>query len=120
MSTIQSFSVRITSISFGTATDSSSTIDGKNDAANIDQLHAIISLIEALKPRVVTLENTAGLVNIKKNQPFFYKIIYDISSAGSGYNLRWNIVNMADAGLSQERKRLLIIAAKYANTYNSV
>jgi DNA (cytosine-5)-methyltransferase 1 len=95
-----------------TATDTSSTIDGKNDAANIDQLHTIKGLIEVLKPRVVVLENTSGLVNLTENQPYFRKIIYDISSAGPGYNLRYNIINMADYGLPQERKRLIIIAAK--------
>lgn len=96
----------------GTATDTSSTIDGKNDAANIAQLHAIKGLIEVLKPRVVVLENTSGLVNLTENQPYFRKIIYDISSAGPGYNLGFNIINMADYGLPQERKRLIIIAAK--------
>jgi DNA (cytosine-5)-methyltransferase 1 len=95
-----------------TATDTSSTIDGKNDAANIDQLHTIKGLIEVLKPRVVVLENTSGLVNLTENQPYFRKIIYDISSAGPGYSLRYNIINMADYGLPQERKRLIIIAAK--------
>jgi DNA (cytosine-5)-methyltransferase 1 len=95
-----------------TTTDTSSTIDGKNDEANIAQLHAIKSLIEALKPRVVILENTSGLVNLTENQPYFRKIIYDISSAGAGYNLRYKIINMADYGLPQERKRLIIIAAK--------
>jgi DNA (cytosine-5)-methyltransferase 1 len=31
---------------------------------------------------------------------------------GAGYDLRYKIVNISDYGLPQQRKRLLIIAAK--------
>jgi DNA (cytosine-5)-methyltransferase 1 len=95
-----------------TATNTSSTIDGKDDEANINQLHVIKDLIEAMKPRIVVIENTSGLANIEKNQKYFHKLLNDVSSAGSGYNLRYKIINMADDGLPQERKRLIIIAAK--------
>ena len=97
---------------YGIATDTSSTKDGKDDEANIDQLHVIKDLIEALKPRVVVLENTSGLANLEGNQKYFHKVLNDINSAGSGYNLGYKIINMADYGLPQERKRLIIIAAK--------
>lgn len=91
-----------------------STSAGQNDEINIEQLNVIRPLIEKLKPRVVVLENTAGLANIKKHRPYFNKVLNDISAAGSGYNLHYRIVNMADYGLPQERKRLIIIAARYA------
>lgn len=90
-----------------------STCDGKNDEVNIEQLNVIKPLVETLKPRVVILENTAGLANIKENRKYFNKVLNNIHSSGSGYNLRYKIVNMADFGLPQERKRLIIIAARY-------
>ncbi|KAF3046098.1 hypothetical protein E8E12_011053 [Didymella heteroderae] len=88
------------------------TWKGQNDEINIEQLQVIKPLIELLKPRIVVLENTAGLANIKKHRPYFNKVLNDIKSAGAGYNLRYNIINMADYGLPQERKRLIIIAAR--------
>lgn len=97
---------------WSTTTKPLSTTKGKNDETNINQLHVIKDLIEALKPRVVVLENTSGLANIEGNQKYFHKLLNDMSSAGSGYNLRYKIVNMADYGLPQERKRLIVIAAK--------
>lgn len=89
-----------------------STIMGKNDEINIAQLHVIKPLIEALKPRVVVLENTSGLANMEKNRIYLNRLLNDMTSAGPGYNLRYKIVNMADYGLPQERKRLIIIAAR--------
>ncbi|KAF2629779.1 S-adenosyl-L-methionine-dependent methyltransferase [Macroventuria anomochaeta] len=88
------------------------TWKGKNDEVNIKQLKIIKPLIEALKPRVVVLENTTGLVNFKENRKYFNKVLNSISTAGSGYNLRYMIVNMADYGLPQVRKRVVIIAAR--------
>lgn len=56
------------------------------------------------------MENTAGLVNIKKNTPFFTKVLRDIIS--SGYDLKYKILNMADYRLSQPRKRVVVLAAR--------
>lgn len=50
---------------------------------------------------------------MERNRSYFNRLLFDIFSAGSGYNLRYQIVNMADYGLPQERKRLIIIAARY-------
>lgn len=86
---------------------------GKNDKINIEQLDYIKQLIEKLKPRVVILENASGLANIGRNRPFLNKVLNDVFSANQGYNLRYKVVNIADYGLPQERKRLIIIAAKY-------
>ena len=100
------------SVSFAASLTSRSTRKGQNDEINIAQLHVIKPLIEALKPRIVVLENTSGLANIRRHRPYFNKVLNDIKSAGVGYNLRYRIVNMADHGLPQERKRLLLIAAR--------
>ena len=75
-----------------------------------------------LKPRVISIENTSGLQNIKENRKYFEDLIKSIINGGredkdkndmrQRYNVRYKIVNMADYGLPQERKRLLIIAAR--------
>ncbi|KAH6618641.1 S-adenosyl-L-methionine-dependent methyltransferase [Boeremia exigua] len=91
---------------------SAHTREGKNDEINTAQLEVIKIIIEALKPRVVVIENTANLVNMERNRKYFNRMLNDVHSAGSGYNLRYKVVNMADFGLPQERKRLLLIAAR--------
>jgi DNA (cytosine-5)-methyltransferase 1 len=49
---------------------------------------------------------------MEENRPYFNKLLRDISTAGPGYNLHYRVINMADYGLPQQRKRLLIIAAR--------
>ncbi|KAF3052169.1 hypothetical protein E8E11_005190 [Didymella keratinophila] len=105
--------VDILNISFPCQVYSSAhTRPGKNDEINIEQLNNIQPLVEALKPRVVVLENAFGLATFERNRPFFTKVLNAVFNAGSGYNLRYKIINIADHGLPQQRKRLVIIAAK--------
>ena len=89
-----------------------STVPGKNDEDNIKALEILKLSIENLKPRMIVFENTYGLSCLKKNRPYMNKVLRDIMTAGSGYNVKYKVVNMADHGLPQERKRLIVIAAR--------
>ena len=89
-----------------------STIVGKNDEENRAAIKLIGKTMAALKPRVATVENTSGLVNYKANQVYLQELLKDMRSAGPGYNVRYKVVNMADYGLPQQRKRLIIIASR--------
>jgi DNA (cytosine-5)-methyltransferase 1 len=91
-----------------------STKPGKYDEINIKALDTIKLAIEHMKPRLVVLENTSGLANFKKNQAHFNRVLRNITTAGPGYSVAYKIINMADYGVPQQRKRLIIIAARYA------
>ncbi len=85
------------------------TSDGKDDDMNTASLFAIEALLKKAKPRVVTLEETAGLVRIGLHKDFFNAVINMFTS--QGFSVRWKVLNCADFGVPQQRKRLVIIAS---------
>ena len=65
-----------------------------------------------MKPRVATLEQTFGLATHEQHQRNFLMLLNDIGRAG--YDVRYKIQDLSQYGLVQKRKRLLIIAARFA------
>jgi len=84
------------------------TIVGKNHDRNSGALYSVGPLLEMCKPRIVTMEQTSGIVTHRGGN-HFRALIRQITDAG--YNVRWKIINMAEYGNVQPRKRLIIIAA---------
>lgn len=64
------------------------------------------NFVDALKPRWVILENVPGYVS----SPVFNRILTNLKS--EGYRHHWLILNAADYGVPQNRKRLIMIAAR--------
>ena len=85
------------------------TSHGKDDDMNTASLFAIESLLKKAKPRVVTLEETAGLVKIGLHKDYFNAVINMFTS--QGFSVRWKVLNCADFGVPAQRKRLVIIAS---------
>ena len=85
------------------------TSDGKDDDMNTASLFAIEGLLKKAKPRVVTLEETAGIVRILSHQDYFNAVINMFTS--QGFSVRCKVLSCADFGVSQQRKRLVIIAS---------
>lgn len=83
------------------------TRQGQHDDRNTASLLAIPELLKKAKPRVMILEQTAGLINQHKD--WFNNLIQNITSAG--YSVRWRLIKCADYGLAQPRPRLFIIAS---------
>lgn len=86
------------------------TYDGLNDQENLKAIYTVGPILKRLKPRIVTLEQTFGLVTHEQHKANFLMLLHDISVAG--YDTRYTIQNIAEFGLIQPRKRLLIIAAR--------
>lgn len=84
------------------------TTSGQHDEMNRATLFAIEQLLLKVKPRVVTLEEVDGL-NDKNNKPYLASLIQQFTA--QGYSVRWKIFNLADFGVSQPRKRILMIAS---------
>ncbi|KAM0804137.1 hypothetical protein BDR22DRAFT_927491 [Usnea florida] len=83
------------------------TIQGKDDEMNTASLFAIFDLLEKAKPRIVTLEQTAGLI---RRHPLFFNAVINMFTS-RGFSVRWKVMNCADFGLPQRRIRLFIIAS---------
>jgi DNA (cytosine-5)-methyltransferase 1 len=63
-----------------------------------------------VRPRIATLEQTFGLVTHTQHKANFLMLLRDIGHAG--YDMRYRIQDLSEYGLAQQRKRLLIIAAR--------
>jgi DNA (cytosine-5)-methyltransferase 1 len=77
--------------------------DEKNQAAML----SVWNLVETIKPRIVTLEETDGLVT--RHKDWFSALVTTFIC--HGYSIRWTILRCENYGVPQIRKRLVIIAA---------
>lgn len=85
------------------------TRPGQNDELNQATFLAITELINKVKPRIVTLEETFGLTRQVDNMPWFTAMIQMFTKLG--FSVRWKVFNLCDFGLPQPRKRLIIFAS---------
>lgn len=80
-----------------------------NIAANMD----IGKCLDAARPRIVTLEQTSNLMSEGRvggrHSEHWNKVLQQFTSRG--YSVAWKIMNFAELGLPQARKRLIMIAS---------
>jgi DNA (cytosine-5)-methyltransferase 1 len=84
------------------------TVEGKNDVDNIATGYSVIPILKKCKPRIVTFEQTSGIIT-HNGGVHFRALIRQITD--SGYSVRWKICNLAKYGNVQPRNRLIIIGA---------
>jgi DNA (cytosine-5)-methyltransferase 1 len=72
-------------------------------------LRKYAALIKETKPHVVSMENVGGLVNVKK-YPVFAEFLDALSELG--YFVDYRVINTADYGVPQGRKRLVLLASR--------
>ena len=87
------------------------TRGGMNDESNTATLFAVGDCLKKALPRIVTIEETAGMLYMGRAQEYLIRLIQQITSLG--FSVCWQLVVMADYGVPQNRKRLVIIAAWY-------
>jgi DNA (cytosine-5)-methyltransferase 1 len=66
------------------------------------------SLIERLQPKVLMMENVPGLA--ARGKPIFDKFLRILR--GHGYLYEWRVEQMANFGLAQSRRRLVLLAGR--------
>lgn len=66
-------------------------------------------VVRAVQPRAVVLENVSALTH-KKNGSHLAGIIDELES--SGYHFCWDVLNAADYGVPQARRRLFVIGMR--------
>ncbi|RYP80391.1 hypothetical protein DL769_002487 [Monosporascus sp. CRB-8-3] len=84
------------------------TRQGKNDDANLSVLYATMGLIDKIRPRLVTIEQTFGLLQ-DRFEPFFNLFLH--SFTGINYSVSYEVTHLSSFGVPQTRKRLTMIAA---------
>ncbi|KAI9652895.1 MAG: hypothetical protein M1831_006324 [Alyxoria varia] len=80
---------------------------GRRDEANEAASLCIKEMVEKCKPRVVTVEQTSGMLTHHPQN--FHALIGQFTSGG--YSVRYKVLNFANYGLPQERKRLILFAS---------
>ncbi|KAL8967044.1 MAG: hypothetical protein Q9183_003094, partial [Haloplaca sp. 2 TL-2023] len=85
------------------------TIAGKDDEMNTASLFAVGELLRKSKPRVVTLEQTFGIVMRAKHQGYLNALVQVFTSRG--FSIRWRLLHCADYGLPQMRLRTFMVAS---------
>ncbi len=66
--------------------------------------------IEELKPEVVMMENVPGLA--KRGSEIFERFISTLESCGYAARNAWRVLQMADYGVPQSRRRLVMLAGR--------
>jgi len=80
--------------------------------ARADTLGAYMRCVEDILPKVFLLENVHGISYSGKEEGFqlLERVTANINSrTGSSYRLSWKVVNMADYGVPQLRKRFFLV-----------
>ncbi|KAK5174931.1 uncharacterized protein LTR77_000067 [Saxophila tyrrhenica] len=105
----QSFRVDVLHISFPCQPHSPAhTTEGKNDEANIATAYSVIDILKKCRPRIVTFEQTSGIVT--HNGGYHFRALLHQLTA-MDYGVRSGIIHCDEYGNCQPRKRLIIIAA---------
>lgn len=81
--------------------------DPERDIANNALVLCLGQLLVRCRPRVLTLEQTNGILT-KNNGWFFRSIVHQLTRAG--YSASWQVLNLAEYGLAQARRRLIIMS----------
>jgi DNA (cytosine-5)-methyltransferase 1 len=84
------------------------TREAVHDDQNIFALFSCNSLVNKVRPRIITVEQTFGITQ-QRHQEYLRILISDITQFG--YSVRWKVVRLCTWGSAQDRKRLIIIAA---------
>ncbi|KAL8931315.1 MAG: hypothetical protein Q9211_007058 [Gyalolechia sp. 1 TL-2023] len=85
------------------------TVAGKDDEMNTASLFAVGELLKKSRPRVVTLEQTFGIVLRARHQGYLNALVQIFTS--HGFSIRWRLLHCADYGLPQMRLRTFMIAS---------
>ncbi|KAL8960170.1 MAG: hypothetical protein Q9193_003082 [Seirophora villosa] len=83
------------------------TREGQNDEMNSSSFFAVEELLKKTKPRIVTLENTFGLV--ERWRDWLNCMVRFFTALG--FSVRWKVFNLAEYGLPQARRRLIVFAS---------
>ncbi|EGY19767.1 hypothetical protein VD0002_g3908 [Verticillium dahliae] len=84
------------------------TVNGPQDDANIAALFACRAIIEKVRPRIFTLEQTFGIMRERFADSFNCLIS---GFTDHNYSVEWKVIECEYYGLPQHRRRLIMIGA---------
>lgn len=87
------------------------SVGGLRKASNDsrDMLPEFVRCLQEVRPDAFIMENVPGLM-LKNTRPYFDWVLAQLSAAG--YLLNWAVLNAADYGIPQKRRRLFILGSR--------
>jgi DNA (cytosine-5)-methyltransferase 1 len=82
---------------------------GSDDAKNGDLFREFVRIVVGLQPKGFIFENVSGIAQDRHMSVLAYM---KDCFAGSGYNLAYSVLNAADYGVAQTRKRFVMIGKR--------
>jgi DNA (cytosine-5)-methyltransferase 1 len=82
---------------------------GRRDQRN-SLVRQLLRFVRAIRPKVCMLENVPGLLTTSKGKRYFSELRRGLEDAG--YHISYDVVELADYGVPQLRKRLVLLAAR--------
>lgn len=76
----------------------------------LEPLEKFANLIKETLPDIVSMENVSGLSNMEK-YPIFKTFIDTLQQ--NGYKYKYEVVNVSEYGIPQNRKRLVLLASRF-------
>ncbi len=86
------------------------TAKHKKDDPRNELVLVMARLIEELRPEAIMMENVPGLVD--RGKPIFTEFLRVLQQAGYHVEECWRVEQMADFGIPQSRRRLLLLAGR--------
>lgn len=74
-----------------------------------------VRLVQELRPRYAVFENVRGLTQ-GQHVKFLQQLIAELAHAGYQVTLPYQVLNAADYGVPQDRRRLFLLAARHGQT----
>lgn len=84
------------------------TAKNKREDPRNELLLVMAELIEEIRPKAIMMENVPGLAN--RGQPIFKKFLAVLRRLG--YQYEWHVEQMANFGVPQSRRRLVLLAGR--------
>lgn len=81
----------------------------KASADSRDMIPEFVRCLREVQPEAFIMENVPGLM-LKRTRPYFDSVIARLSACG--YRLNWAVLNAADYGVPQKRRRLFILGSR--------
>ncbi|MCZ7439536.1 DNA cytosine methyltransferase [Micromonospora sp. WMMC241] len=83
--------------------------DSDHDLRRNSLIFEYLRLVEGLQPRHIAFENVPGLVNGRWST--YFEIFREKLDA-MGYRIAWDVIDAADYGVPQRRRRVLVIGSR--------
>ncbi len=83
----------------------------KDDKRNI-LFEEIVKIAQIIQPKIIVIENVVGLLSMTTSDGRYIKDLIKEKFETLGYNVKYKVLNSADYGVPQQRKRVIFLISR--------